>query len=245
MLFRAMDADGSKTLETTECQTYLRDLGYLDEEIDTFFATCDENGDGVIEWSEFLRGASTLYKPKTAKGDAASIKRTLLVLPITVDGSESATQLAIDSDMSWKDVVAEAVRVMEDTSGFQRTDSSSSRFSGSTLMSTRASVITTTSFTSHVSTSSSMLSADFSSTEPIFFEYTNVKVARELKRAAADIFDQIDVDASKSLERNELLGRMRLPPPEGWGFAEFQVDDFIRYADADNSGSVDRYWYQH
>ena len=58
----------------------------------------------------------------------------------------------------------------------------------------------------------------------VFFEYTNVKLARELVREAADIFDQIDVDRSGALERSELMERMRLPREKGgWGRAAWQV----------------------
>ena len=242
MLFRSIDADGSKTLETAECQSYLRELGYLDEEIDTFFLNCDENSDGVIEWREFLLGAVSLYKPSAkdaAKGNTAGQQKAVsTVLPITLEGSESATKLFIDSDMSFKDVLEEATRAMEDAAGLPRRpsiDSTATGISNSTFVSLGTFVSANT-----LMSTNTRLSVDLTSSGSIFFEYTNVKVARELMRVAADIFDQIDVDKSNSLERNELMGRLRLPPPEGWGFAEFQVDDFIKAADADNNNSIDR-----
>lgn len=52
---------------------------------------------------------------------------------------------------------------------------------------------------------------------------------------------QTDVDGSGALDRRELLARLRQKKVDGgYGYDEYQVDDFFREADADGNGSIDK-----
>ena len=109
-----MDQDRSKTLDAHECQSYLAEIGYLDEEIDNFFAVCDRDGDGSISWDEFILGAAVLYKPKAKASSAQQHGAVAAVLQVTPQGSSSQMQVSIDSGMSWSDVTAATKRVMQE-----------------------------------------------------------------------------------------------------------------------------------
>jgi Ca2+-binding EF-hand superfamily protein len=206
LLFRLIDTDRSRTLQADECQKYLDSVGYLEDEIQEFFAKCDENCDGSIAWSEFLLGASALYKPTpTAKrgtvvansSQNASSRHVPCTLHFTLEGASSALlNVEIDSGMPWPEVHAQVLRAI-DTS---ETSSTSPK------------------------NQPAHTAGQGGGGGVVFFEYTNVKLARELVREAADIFDQIDVDRSGALERSELMERMRLPREKGgWGRAAWQV----------------------
>jgi Ca2+-binding EF-hand superfamily protein len=204
-LFRLIDTDNSKTLETAECSAYLEGVGYLDDEIEAFFAKCDENCDGSISWSEFLLGAATLYK-KQDKDDKTreQLGAEPNTLQVAWEDSSSPIDVDIDSGMPWRQVQERTVSAIEASSG-------------------KPMVATST------------------RTAQIFFEYTNIAKARALVDKARLIFDQIDLDQSGELDRKELMSRLRLPKTVGgWGFEEYQVDDFISDADSDRNGSVDR-----
>ena len=109
-----MDEDKSRTLDTHECQSYLAEIGYLDEEIDNFFTVCDRDSDGSITWNEFLLGAAALYKPK-AKAISAQLGAVAAALHVTPEGSSSKMQVHVDSGMSWSDVIAATLRVMQES----------------------------------------------------------------------------------------------------------------------------------
>ena len=52
---------------------------------------------------------------------------------------------------------------------------------------------------------------------------------------------QTDIDGSGALDRRELSARLRQKKADGgYGYDEYQVDDFFREADADGNGSIDK-----
>ncbi len=74
-----------------------------------------------------------------------------------------------------------------------------------------------------------------------YLEYTDVVVVRELMVEAERIFEQLDDDRSGALDRSEIEEQLALPTDKGghWGFSKPQVEEFIRAADEDGSGSID------
>lgn len=55
------------------------------------------------------------------------------------------------------------------------------------------------------------------------------------------LFWQTDIDGSGALDRKELSARLRQPRADGgYGYDEYQVDDFFREADADDNGLIDK-----
>ena len=74
--------------------------------------------------------------------------------------------------------------------------------------------------------------ASATTTQAIFFEYTNVKAAREVVSQAMEYFEQMDLDYGDGkdgeLDRDELMKRLCLPTDVGgFGYHEYQVNVFL------------------
>ena len=70
--------------------------------------------------------------------------------------------------------------------------------------------------------------ASATTTQAIFFEYTNVRAAREVVSQAIEYFEQMDLDNGGELDRDELVKRLCLPTDVGgFGYHEYQVNVFL------------------
>mmetsp|Transcript_29283 Transcript_29283/g.75464 ORF Transcript_29283/g.75464 Transcript_29283/m.75464 type:complete len:345 (+) Transcript_29283:83-1117(+) len=68
--FRQVDADGSQKLDSSELlkASLAWNLKLSPEELDELLLTCDENGDGMVDYGEFSRGLGRLMTDRDAFG---------------------------------------------------------------------------------------------------------------------------------------------------------------------------------